>query len=323
MFGKDKANQSFKIFNSVVKQDIKTKDICEQIRHATTHAMRLQLVHFLFQIGEADGHLHQTELASIRTIASYLYVRSGDFESIHSMFAKKATKKDYYTILEIQETASDDEVKKAYRKMAKSFTQVQVGNYFMVNVTITESAQEYLAGLLEKQNCEGIGIRMFISDPGTPKAETCIAYSRPGEHNEEDEIVEYDKFNAYFEQRSIPFMDDAKVDFAEDKFGGQLTIRAPNSRVPNVTDDSPIEDRINYLLHSEINPGLASHGGNVALASVDEGFAVLEFGGGCQGCSSVSLTLKEGVEKTLMEKIPELKGVKDSTDHTDTSNAYM
>lgn len=193
----------------------------------------------------------------------------------------------------------------------------------MVNVTITESAQDYLAGLLEKQNCEGIGIRMFISDPGTPKAETCIAYSRPGEHNEEDVIIEYDQFNAYFESRSIPFLDDAKVDFAEDKFGGQLTIRAPNSRVPTVNDDSPIEDRINYLLHSEINPGLASHGGNVALATVDDGFAILEFGGGCQGCSSVSLTLKEGVEKTLMEKIPELKGVKDSTDHSDTSNAYM
>ena len=193
----------------------------------------------------------------------------------------------------------------------------------MVNVTITESAQDYLAGLLEKQNCEGIGIRMFISDPGTPKAETCIAYSRPGEHNEEDEIIEYDKFNAYFEQRSIPFLDDAKVDFAEDKFGGQLTIRAPNSRVPMVNDDSPIEDRINYLLHSEINPSLASHGGNVSLATIEDGYAVLEFGGGCQGCSSVSLTLKEGVEKTLLEKIPELKGVKDSTDHTDTSNAYM
>ena len=121
MFGKDKANQSFKVFNSVVKQDINTKDICQQIRHATTHAMRLQLVHFLFQIGEADGHLHQTELASIRTIASYLYVSSGDFESIHAMFAKKATKQDYYTILEIKESASDDEVKKAYRKMAKKY----------------------------------------------------------------------------------------------------------------------------------------------------------------------------------------------------------
>jgi len=203
----------------------------------------------------------------------------------------------------------------------------------MLNVNITESAQDYLAGLLEKQNCEGIGIRMFVSDPGTPKAETCIAYSRPGEHNEEDLIVEYGKFNGYYEQRSIPFLDDAKVDFAEDKFGGQLTIRAPNggqltirapnSRLPNINDDSPVEDKVNYLLYNEINPSLASHGGVVSLAEMAEGFAVLEFGGGCQGCSAVDLTLKEGVEKTLMEKIPELKGVRDVTDHTDTSNAYM
>ena len=193
----------------------------------------------------------------------------------------------------------------------------------MVNVNITESAQDYLAGLLEKQNCEGIGIRMFVSDPGTPKAETCIAYSRPGDHNEDDIIVEYSKFNGYYEQRSIPFLDDAVVDFSEDKFGGQLTIRAPNSRLPNINDDSPIEDKVNYLLYNEINPGLASHGGVVSLSEMDEGFAVLEFGGGCQGCSAVDLTLREGVEKTLMSKIPELNGVRDVTDHTDTSNAYM
>ena len=111
--------------------------------------------------------------------------------------------------------------------------------------------------------------------------------------------------------------------FAEDKFGGQLTIRAPNSRLPNINDDSPVEDKVNYLLYNEINPSLASHGGVVSLSEMSDGFAVLEFGGGCQGCSAVDLTLKEGVEKTLMEKIPELKGVRDVTDHTDTSNAYM
>lgn len=192
----------------------------------------------------------------------------------------------------------------------------------MVNVDITESAQEYLAGLLEKQKCEGIGIRMFVSDPGTPKAETCIAYSRPGEHNETDATVEYPAFIAYFEQRSIPFLDEAKVDYSPDKFGGQLTIRAPNSRLPKVTDDSPLEDKINYLLYNEINPGLAAHGGMVTLEEIRDDFAVLQFGGGCQGCGMVDVTLKEGVERTLMEKIPELKGVRDVTDHSDTSNAY-
>ncbi len=193
-----------------------------------------------------------------------------------------------------------------------------------VNVEFTESAQEYLAELLEKQDCEGIGIRMFVSDPGTPKAETCIAYCRPGEENDEDLIVELKLFKAHFEGRSLPFLEDAKVDYSKDKFGGQLTIRAPNSKMPQVNDDSPLEDRINYVLYNEVNPGLASHGGQVSLMEITEDkFAILEFGGGCQGCSAVDVTLKDGVEKTLKERIPELTGVRDITDHTDKSQAYF
>lgn len=190
-------------------------------------------------------------------------------------------------------------------------------------VEITESAQDYLAELLGKQNVEGIGIRMFVSSPGTPTAETCIAYCKPGEEQEDDEVVEYGKFKAFFEGRSLPFLEDAKVDYAADRMGGQLTIRAPNSKMPRVTDDSPIEDKINYVLYNDINPGLAAHNGNVTLVEVnDENFAILQFGGGCQGCSAVDMTLKNGVEKTLKDKIPELAGVKDMTDHTDTTNAY-
>lgn len=193
----------------------------------------------------------------------------------------------------------------------------------LIMVTITDSAQEYLKELLAKQNTEGIGIRMFVSNPGTPQAETCIAYCRPGEENDGDEVVEYESFKAYFEGRSLPFLTDAKVDYSPDQMGGQLTIRAPNSKMPQVTDDSPLEDKINYVLFNDINPGLASHGGQVELLELTEDFyAVLKFGGGCQGCSAVDLTLKEGVEKTLKEKIPEVQGVRDATDHSDTSNAY-
>lgn len=193
----------------------------------------------------------------------------------------------------------------------------------MVNVTITESAQGYLKDLLSKQDVDGIGIRMFVANPGTPKAETCIAYSRPGEQEDDDVRLELDGFNAFFEEKSLPFLEDAKVDYSPDKMGGQLTIRAPNSKMPQVGDDSPLEDKINYVLYNDINPGLAAHGGNVSLVEVTEDMhAVLEFGGGCQGCSAVDMTLKQGVEKTLMEKLPEVKGVKDMTDHTDTSQAY-
>ena len=105
--------------------------------------------------------------------------------------------------------------------------------------------------------------------------------------------------------------------------GGQLTIKAPNAKMPRVDSDSTIEDRINYVLYNEVNPSLAAHGGDVSLVEVtDEQVAILEFGGGCQGCSAVSVTLKDGVEKTLIEQIPELAGVRDMTDHTDRTNAF-
>ncbi|MBL4567221.1 MAG: Fe-S biogenesis protein NfuA [Porticoccus sp.] len=193
----------------------------------------------------------------------------------------------------------------------------------MLKINITESAQKYLADLLEKQDTDGIGIRMFVSDPGTPKAETCIAYCRPGEEKDDDTIMELDGFKAYFGQRSLPFLEDAKVDYSDDKFGGQLTIRAPNSRMPNVNDDSPVEDKINYVLYNDVNPGLASHGGVISLEEVVDDIAILRFGGGCQGCGQADVTLKEGVEKTILEKIPELKGIRDITDHSDRSQAYM
>ncbi|WP_086931816.1 Fe-S biogenesis protein NfuA [Agarilytica rhodophyticola] len=193
----------------------------------------------------------------------------------------------------------------------------------MLNVTITESAQGYLRELLEKQDVEDIGIRMFVANPGTPQAETCIAYSRPGEHEESDTVLALDGFNAYFEERSIPYLDEAKVDYSPDKMGGQLTIRAPNSKMPKISDDSSIEDKVNYILYNDINPGLASHGGNVSLVEItDDMHAVLRFGGGCQGCSAVDMTLKQGVEKTLREKLPEILGVRDMTDHSDRSGAY-
>ena len=77
------------------------------------------------------------------------------------------------------------------------------------------------------------------------------------------------------------------------------------------------------MLYNEVNPALAAHGGEVSLIEVtDEGYAILRFGGGCQGCSAVDQTLKGGVEKTLMEQLPELKGVRDMTDHSDRSHAY-
>lgn len=190
-------------------------------------------------------------------------------------------------------------------------------------ITITESAQEYLLGLLSKQDAEVKGIRVFINDPGTPRAETCIAYCREADLNDDDEQRQYAGFLAWFESRSLPFLEDALVDYSKDRMGGQLTIKAPNAKLPRVNADSSLSDRINYILYNEVNPQLAAHGGEVRLVELDdEGVAVLQFGGGCQGCGMVDATLKHGVERSLLEQIPELKGIRDSTDHSVRTNAY-
>lgn len=193
----------------------------------------------------------------------------------------------------------------------------------MSAIIITDAAQDYLADLLEKQNTPGIGIRIFITQPGTQYAETCIAYCKPGEEKPDDQPVGLKSFTAYLDAISQPFLEDALVDYAADRMGGQLTIKAPNAKVPMVNEDSPLNERVDYYLQTEINPGLASHGGMVSLVDiVDDNVAVLRFGGGCQGCGQVDLTLKDGVERTLLERIPELTAVRDVTDHTNRENAY-
>ncbi|WP_299176609.1 Fe-S biogenesis protein NfuA [uncultured Neptuniibacter sp.] len=195
-----------------------------------------------------------------------------------------------------------------------------------MNITVTETAEEYLVELLSKQDVEGMAVRMFVTQPGTSYAETCLAYCRPDEVIEDDEILELPTLRFYIENTSVPYLEEALVDFAKDRMGGQLTIKAPNAKVPKVSADSPVEEQINYILYSEVNPGLASHGGEVKLMEVVEEenghIAVLQFGGGCQGCSAVDMTLKDGVEATLVERIESVIGVRDITDHSVTDQAY-
>ena len=193
----------------------------------------------------------------------------------------------------------------------------------MDEMTITPSAQDYLSDLLSNQDEDTSGIKIFVSEPGTPRAETCIAYSKKDEDFSSFRLIEEFKFKLYLEEKSIDFLRNAEVDYSPDKFGGTLTIKAPNAKLPQISENATLEDKINYVLYSEVNPGLAAHGGEVSLIEVlDKEIAILQFGGGCQGCGMVDLTLKDGVEKTLLEQVEGLKSVRDVTDHSYRENAY-
>lgn len=119
MYGKERANNAFKLFKGIVKKEISARQVCMQIREHMSHASRLQLLHFLFGIAKADGFVTEIEVEEIKKIAGYLYINDRDYTSIKAMFYNESD--NAYKILEITKSATDDEVKKSYRKMVKKY----------------------------------------------------------------------------------------------------------------------------------------------------------------------------------------------------------
>jgi DnaJ like chaperone protein len=118
-FGERHAQQQIQMLKEILKQDIPLQDVCYQIRQYMPLAERLQLLHYLFGISKADGHVHESELNTIASIAGFLGINNADFNSLKAMYFRD-TNSDY-KILEIEPSVSDEEVKKAYRRMAVKF----------------------------------------------------------------------------------------------------------------------------------------------------------------------------------------------------------
>lgn len=191
-------------------------------------------------------------------------------------------------------------------------------------IAISETAQAHFAKLLADQP-EGTNIRVFVINPGTPGAECGVSYCPADAVEDTDLTVEYNGFNALVDEQSRPFLEEASIDLQTDQMGSQLTLKAPNAKMRKVEDDAPLIDRINYVIQAEINPQLASHNGNISLMELTaDGVAVIQFGGGCNGCSMVDVTLKNGIEKQLLEQFPgELTGVRDITEHQHGDHSYQ
>jgi Fe/S biogenesis protein NfuA len=190
-------------------------------------------------------------------------------------------------------------------------------------INISDSAQSHFATLLSQQSAK-TNIRVFVVNPGTAQAECGVSYCPQESVEDSDILLNFNGFDAVVDEESAPFLEEAEIDFVTDKMGSQLTLKAPNAKMRKIGDDAPLLERLNYVIESEINPQLANHGGNCLVTQVTEDkIAIVQFGGGCNGCSMIDVTLKEGIEKELLARFEdEIVGVKDVTEHQAGEHSY-
>ena len=190
--------------------------------------------------------------------------------------------------------------------------------------TISKEAEIYIADLFEEQGEKDLALKVEVEKAGTPVANVTFNFCRPSELHNKYEKFPYIGFDVYVAVTYIDALKGADVALKTEGLTKKLTITAPNAKGDAPSKDSPLKERIKYTIVTTINPSLDSHGGFCELIDVTEkNEVVLNFGGGCQGCSSVAITLKDGIEGQLKALYPEVAGILDYTDHTDTSNAYM
>jgi Fe/S biogenesis protein NfuA len=191
-------------------------------------------------------------------------------------------------------------------------------------IEITESAQNHFRQLLQSQGGDAVGIRVSALNPGTPSADARLEFADAGDLLGDEWQVECAGFVLYVDAASVKFLDGAHIDIAATATGSQLTIRAPNIKGKTPDAESSLDEQVIWLIESEINPQLASHKGKVSLDSIDaDNVVYLRFGGGCHGCGMADVTLKQGIEKTMMAKIPQISAVRDATDHSSGSAPFI
>ncbi len=191
-------------------------------------------------------------------------------------------------------------------------------------IQISDTAQNHFRKLLERESVPGMGVRLSAVNPGTPRADARLEFAEPGDLDGNEWAVDCDGFTVYVAGDSVVWLDGAEIDYVFQGASAQLQIRAPKIKGQAPGESASLVERVHWVVENEVNPQLASHGGRVAVHEVRaDGMVLLRFGGGCHGCGMADVTLKQGIEKTLMAKVPGVTAVRDATDHDTGTAPYI
>lgn len=180
-------------------------------------------------------------------------------------------------------------------------------------LTFTDVAKQRVLGFLDAQKGQGVTALRIAGTREEPK----LWLVKDEDHQEGDSRFDAGGFDVVLDPLSRQHLEGATVDFVDGvmQSGFRVYFQSPSW-------DDPIAQRVQDVLDTMVNPGVAGHGGSVSLVSVDDGKAIIEFGGGCQGCGVADQTLTYGVQRMIKEQVPEITDVVDATDHAAGKNPY-
>ena len=190
-----------------------------------------------------------------------------------------------------------------------------------IDIRVSPEAQSYFKKLLAEETDVESHLRIFVTEAGTPKADVSIVFCGAGEEHPSDLCLALEDFNLFIDHASLHALKEAFIDFKTEGMGGELCIKAPHLKI--LPAFSSLKEKIQYVIDREISPGLAAHGGFVQIVDLlESGILILQFGGGCHGCGMAQMTMKQGIERVLKERFPEIVAVQDATDHEQGTNPY-
>ena len=184
-------------------------------------------------------------------------------------------------------------------------------------VQISTEAENYILEQLDSSSGKTQGIEIIVDSKTDRKANYSIQFVDYSDTASEKILIDLKKFIVFVSKEGVPYIEGTEIEINED---GELTAFNPNMSITKLSGS--VEEQIQHVLDEEVNPMVASHGGVVSLLEVKDNNAYLEFGGGCQGCGMIDVTLKQGVEVMIKEHIPEIEAIYDVTDHAGGTNPY-
>jgi Fe/S biogenesis protein NfuA len=197
-------------------------------------------------------------------------------------------------------------------------------------VHFTDAARNKIVELLETKGYTGRGaLRITVKNPGFGAPDYGMALEESGEPRPDDAVIEADGFRVLVDATSLPLVNGASVDFFDQLLQRGFKVEPPPppsmppaAPRPDLDLSDPKVATIHAVLEQQVNPGIASHGGRATLIDVKDETVYVALGGGCQGCSMVSVTLKQGVERLIKQAVPSIREVVDITDHAGGTNPY-